>query len=153
MLSFILGMLKQTLPPEDNAILHFFFRNDDNKTTSPVTMAATLTDQLIQKNKTAECVEILYKARSDSNVLQCNNFSEIWELFMTLIQYWKDKPLYILIDALDECASYGPFLQKLASTDWGKLRVQFILSSRALEDIKTPLKRMPVDTIRIINMK
>ena len=71
---------------------------------------------------------------------------------MTLIQYWKDKPLYILIDALDECASYGPFLHKLASTDWGKLRVQFILSSRALEDIETPLKLMPVDTIRIINM-
>ena len=71
---------------------------------------------------------------------------------MTLIQYWKDKPLYILIDALDECASYGPFLQKLASTDWGNLRVQFILSSRALEDIETPLKLMPVGTIRTINM-
>ena len=74
------------------------------------------------------------------------------EVIHDLIQYWKDKPLYILIDALDECASYRPFLQKLASTDWGNLRVQFILSSRALGDIETPQKRMPVGTIRTINM-
>ena len=98
-------------------------------------MAATLTDQFIQKYIAPECVELLHKARLGSNVKQCTNFSEVWELFINLIQYRKGKPLYILIDALDECALYGPFLEKLTSTDWGKLRVQFILSSRALEDI------------------
>lgn len=152
LLSFIRYALECIFPHGDAVILHFFFKNGDNKTTSPVNMAATLADQLIQVYNTSECVQHLCHARNTSNTEKCTDFSKVWELFMTLIGCCQNKDIYIIIDAVDECdpLERSALLEKLTTTDWRKLRVQIILSSRVEEDIKTALKN--INTLQTFNL-
>lgn len=115
-------------------ILHFFFRN--GSTESPVTMVATLIDQLIEQNPTKEFVELLHEKRLGSGKNTCSDLDHLWEFFIELMRKYTGT-IYILIDALDECNpdERSEILKKIRDTKWLDLGVNMVVTTRAEHDI------------------
>ncbi|KAI5779642.1 ankyrin repeat-containing domain protein [Peziza echinospora] len=151
LLSHVLHELQNILQ-QDAVILHFFFKYNDTKTNSSISMITTLIYQLIQRWLNTDGINSLSAARKESNSKHCNDFSQAWDLFINLIEHFGDenptKVVHVLIDALDECTqvSRGDFLQALGANDrsWHHLRVRFLITSRPEHDITEAMEPLTI---------
>lgn len=135
-MSFLVGQIEREASQQpNNIVLRFFFRNGSQE--SPTAMVATLIDQLIQQNQTAAYVNALHENRQKSGQATCTNLDQLWTLFQYLVQGYTGT-IYILIDALDECAGdFRPMLLKfIKNTNWLGSSVRLAITTRAEHDIK-----------------
>ena len=129
-------MLEHSLPLPNAVVLYFFFRNGDPSKSKSSEMLASLIDQLlvahIDRTTTKNVVDLVKAMYDRERSSSCRSFDKLWETFKTMLDKIRE-PVFILLDALDECEDGQEFARMVTSSTI--VGARFLITSRPEQDL------------------
>ncbi len=99
-MSFLVDYLTTVL---DNKVLYFFCKANEPEKCDALHLLRTLAWELLQL--LPDLYDNLEPWYSRSGRIVLDSYSELQQIFTSLLSLWQHKPIHIVIDALDECAN------------------------------------------------